>query len=226
MILQLKNISMGFNISSGRVEAISDLSLEVKEGSFVSIIGPSGCGKSTIFKLISGLLSPDQGYIEIAGNRGEDSRKVISYMPQKDLLMPWRTILENVILSPEISRTDKKKAREEALKLFPLFGLEGFADSYPNELSGGMSQRAALLRTIMSGGEILLLDEPFGSLDAISRFKMKQWLQEIWLRFGKTIILITHDIEEAIFLSDSIYVLSSRPGKLLGKIEVPFSRPR
>jgi ABC-type nitrate/sulfonate/bicarbonate transport system ATPase subunit len=172
MILQLENITKGFDTSAGRIEAISNLSMEVKEGSFVSIIGPSGCGKSTILKIVCGLLSPDQGQLKIAGGCDADNRKMISYMPQKDLLMPWRTILENVMLSRDISRSAKNEAREDALKLFPLFGLEGFADSYPKELSGGMSQRAALLRTIMSGGKILLLDEPFGSLDAISRFEM------------------------------------------------------
>lgn len=226
MIVQLREISKGFDTAEGRIEVISSFSMEVEKGSFVSIIGPSGCGKSTVLKLICGLLKPDQGEIMIDNNSDIKAGDRISYMPQKDLLMPWRTVIDNVILPLEIAGVDRNKAREKALALFPLFGLDGFASSYPEELSGGMSQRAALLRTMLVGRDIILLDEPFGALDAITRFKMQQWLQDIWIRLGKTIIFITHDIEEAIFLSDRIYVLSTRPGTLQEKIDIAFPRPR
>ncbi len=226
MSVQLTNISKGFDTEEGRVEAVCDFSMKVDKGSFVSIIGPSGCGKSTILKIICGLLMPDEGEIQINGFTGVDAVKHISYMPQKELLMPWRTVLENVILPLEISGKKKAIAKEEALELFPLFGLDGFANSYPHQLSGGMSQRAALLRTLLTGRDTMLLDEPFGALDAITRFKMQRWLQDIWSKFNKTIIFITHDIEEAIFLSDSIFLLSSRPGTLREEIKVPFQHPK
>ncbi len=226
MLVQLKNISKGFDTADGRIEVIGSFSMEVEKGSFASIIGPSGCGKSTVLKLICGLLTPDQGEILIDGFAGIKAGDRISYMPQKDLLMPWRNVIDNIILPLEILGVNKDQAREEALSLFPLFGLEGFAYSYPDELSGGMSQRAALLRTMLAGRDIILLDEPFGALDAITRFKMQQWLQDVWIKLGKTIIFITHDIEEAIFLSDYIYLLSPRPGTLQEKIEISFPRPR
>lgn len=226
MTVELKNISKGFSTPGGEVAALSDFSLRAGRGQFVSLIGPSGCGKSTVFRIICGLLNPDRGEVRINGLSGVKPGGVISYMPQKDLLMPWRTVLDNVILPLEISGVDKKRAREEALHLFPMFGLDGFEYSYPRDLSGGMSQRAALLRTVLAGRDIMLLDEPFGALDAITRFKMQQWLQDIWMKLGKTVIFITHDVEEAIFLSDVIYVMSPRPGTVKEEIPVPFSRPR
>lgn len=226
MTVELKNVFKSFSGPGGEVGAVSGLSLRADRGSFVSIIGPSGCGKSTVFRIICGLLAPDRGEVLINGRPGVRPGEAISYMPQKDLLMPWRTILDNVILPREIAGEDRKKAREEALRLFPLFGLNGFENSYPPDLSGGMSQRAALLRTVLAGREIMLLDEPFGALDAITRFKMQQWLQEIWMRFEKTVIFITHDVDEAIFLSDRIYVLTPRPGTVREEITVPLPRPR
>lgn len=226
MTVELKNISKSFRFPGGENRVLGDLSLRVGRGEFVSLIGPSGCGKSTIFRIICGLLAPDRGEVLINGLSGINSRDAISYMPQKDLLMPWRTVLDNVILPLEIAGCGKKRAREKALALFPLFGLEGFEDSYPTELSGGMSQRAALLRTVLAGRDIMLLDEPFGALDAITRLKMQQWLQDIWMKFGKTVLFITHDVEEAIFLSDRIYAMSPRPGDIREEITVPFTHPR
>lgn len=226
MAVELKNISKGFKNRGGEVNALGDLSLRVDKGQFVSLIGPSGCGKSTLFRIICGLQSPDGGEVIINGLPGIKPGEAISYMPQKDLLMPWRTVLDNVIIPLEISGSDRNRAREEALRLFPLFGLDGFEDSYPPDLSGGMSQRAALLRTVLAGRDIMLLDEPFGALDAMTRFKMQQWLQEIWMKLGKTVIFITHDVEEAIFLSDRVFVLSPRPGTIREEIPVPFDRPR
>ncbi|MFZ5633988.1 MAG: ABC transporter ATP-binding protein [Bacillota bacterium] len=226
MTVELKSISKAFKCPGGEKQVLCDLSLRVGRGRFVSLIGPSGCGKSTVFRIICGLLAPDRGEVLINGLPGVKPGGALSYMPQKDLLMPWRTVLDNVILPLEIDGLNKNAAREKALSLFPLFGLEGFEDNYPAELSGGMSQRAALLRTVLAGRDIMLLDEPFGALDAITRFKMQQWLQEIWMKFGKTVLFITHDVEEAIFLSDHIYVMSPRPGTIKEEIPVPFGRPR
>jgi len=226
MNIVLDNIGKSYKAGKREVLALSGVSLNVGSGEFVSIIGPSGCGKSTLFKIICGLANPDRGSVRINGSRDYRPGDVLSYMPQKDLLMPWRTVLDNVLLPVKIRGEDLKKGREDALGLFPLFGLEGFESSYPGELSGGMSQRAALLRTVLAGRELMLLDEPFGSLDAITRFNMQQWLQEIWLKLNRTVIFITHDVDEAIFLSDRIYVMSPRPGSLRDCLEVTIPRPR
>ena len=147
-------------------------------------------------------------------------------MPQRDLLMPWRNVLDNVILGPEIHGEDLAVARREAQELLPLFGLHGFADAYPASLSGGMRQRAALLRTFLCRKDIMLLDEPFGALDAITRRSLQQWLLQVWQRFRHTILFITHDVEEAIFLSDVVYVLSPRPARVRTTLTIPLSRPR
>jgi len=226
MTVELKNISKTFRAGGGEVQAVCDLSLQAGRGEFVSLIGPSGSGKSTVFRIICGLAAPDRGEVLINGRACAKPGQAIAYMPQKDLLMPWRSVLDNVILPLEIAGVQRGQAREKALSLFPLFGLDGFEKSYPGQLSGGMSQRAALLRTVLAGREILLLDEPFGALDAITRFKMQQWLQEIWIKFEKTVLFITHDVDEAIFLSDRIYVLTSRPGTVREELKVPFPRPR
>jgi ABC-type nitrate/sulfonate/bicarbonate transport system ATPase subunit len=226
MTVELKNVSKSFNARGGEVKAVCDLSLQAGRGQFVSLIGPSGCGKSTVFRIICGLLEPDRGEVLINGRPCRKPGDVLSYMPQKDLLMPWRTVTDNVILPLEISGVDRDRARERAVQLLPLFGLEGFGNSYPSDLSGGMSQRAALLRTVLAGRDIIMLDEPFGALDAITRFRMQQWLQNIWMKFEKTVIFITHDVEEAIFLSDRIYVMTPRPGTVKEEIAVHFPRPR
>lgn len=226
MKIVLEDIYKSYRAGKREVKALSGVSINVGSGEFVSIIGPSGCGKSTLFKIICGLTAPDRGSVLINGSLVYSPGEVLSYMPQKDLLMPWRTVLENVLLPVKIRGEDLKRGREEALGLFPLFGLEGFENSYPRELSGGMSQRAALLRTVLAGRELMLLDEPFGSLDAITRFGMQQWLQEIWLKLNRTVIFITHDVDEAIFLSDRIYVMSPRPGSLKACLEVTIPRPR
>ena len=208
------------------VAAVENASLTAKVGEFVSIIGPSGCGKSTLFNVISGLERADRGDILLHGERMEGQTGVVGYMPQRDLLLPWRSILNNVILGVELRRGDKEAAKAEARDLFPLFGLNGFEDRYPSELSGGMRQRAALLRTVLTGHDVLLLDEPFGALDALTRSAMHEWLLKVWRQFGMTVLFITHDVDEAVFLADRSYVMTRRPGGIKVEVEITLPRPR
>ncbi len=208
------------------VEALRGVSLEVLPGEFVSVIGPSGCGKSTLLSLIAALQRPAAGEIRIHDARAEGRTDLVAFMPQRDLLLPWRTVLDNVILGPEIHGAPRDRARAEALALMPQFGLEGFAHAYPRALSGGMRQRAALLRTVLLHRDILLLDEPFGALDALTRGEMQEWLLTICARLGKTVLFVTHDVEEAVFLSDRVYVMSSRPGTIRRAVAIDLPRPR
>lgn len=208
------------------IPTLDDISLSVKKGEFVSIVGPSGCGKSTLFNLISGLERPDQGEVlldgvEITGEKGH-----VSYMMQKDLLFPWRTILDNCILGMEIEGVPRENACERARGLLAEFNLSAYENSYPHVLSGGMRQKAAFLRTMLANKEILLLDEPFGALDAYTKSEMHDWLMSIWQKYCPTILFITHDVEEALFLSDRIYVLSAKPARVNLTLEVELSRPR
>lgn len=224
--LKVREISFSYQQNNRKLPVLENINIEVIQGEFVCIIGPSGCGKSTLFNLLTGLSLPDQGEIllsdrDISGQRGQ-----IAYMPQKDLLFPWRSVIENVILGAEISGRSVEESKREAEELLPLFGLEGFADSYPAELSGGMRQRAALLRTVLIHKDIMALDEPFGALDAITRKEMQNWLLEVWRELNKTILFITHDIEESLLLADKIYVLSERPGQIVEEIQVSLPRPR
>ena len=200
------------------------ISLDVKKGEFVSVIGASGSGKSTLFKLVTGLLEPNQGEILING-RNESGKRLgsVGYMPQKDLLLPWRTVLDNVLLPLEVTKENKKSKLPEVREWLARFGLADYANSYPNELSGGMRQRAAFLRTLMIGKDLLLLDEPFGALDSMTKRNMHSWLLGLWGELQKTVLFITHDLEEAILLSDRIYVLKGA-GIEEWKVNVP--RPR
>lgn len=206
--------------------AICDVSLYVGEGEFVSIIGPSGCGKSTLLNILVGLIRPTDGRVHLNGADNTAVTGRIGYMPQRDLLMPWRNIQDNVILGLEIGGMACAEARQKAAELFPIFGLEGFERNYPSELSGGMRQRAALMRTFLSDRDVNLLDEPFGRLDSLTRTALQEWLQEYCSDSGKTVMLITHDIDEAIYLSDRIYVMSHRPGTIIKEVHVGLARPR
>jgi NitT/TauT family transport system ATP-binding protein len=212
--------------SFGAIEALSPTSLAVRSGEFVAIIGLSGCGKSTLLNVLAGLERPDRGRVELDGRDVTGQVGTAGYMPQKDLLMPWRTVLDNTILGLELAGTRRGAARAEALTWFPRFGLEGFERAYPSTLSGGMRQRAALLRTFLTKREVLLLDEPFGALDAITRSDMQEWLLDVWESFARTVVLVTHDVDEAIFLADRVYVMSPRPGCIVADLEVPLPRPR
>lgn len=220
--LKVENIKKSF----GDTKVIENISLNVKEKEFVSILGPSGSGKSTIFNIISGLLKPDNGTISIDGNDFTGKTGRVSYMYQRDLLLPWKKIIDNVAMPLTLKGEKKKKARENVNKYFDIFGLKGYEHKYPSQLSGGMKQRAALLRTYMFSQDIMLLDEPFGALDAITRTKMQYWLLDIIDDLNASVIFITHDIEEAIFLSDRIYILSDKPAVIKEEIIVDLPKKR
>lgn len=208
------------------LDTLKEVSIKLEEKQLVSIIGPSGCGKSTLFDIISGLIHPDSGKVIIDGKEFTGKSGRVSYMHQKDLLLPWYTIIANVSLPLIIKGMDKKKSKETAQKNFSAFGLGGFEKNYPSQLSGGMRQRAALLRTYLFSEDIMLLDEPFGSLDAITRRKMQLWLLDILEKIEASMLFITHDIDEAIFLSDRIYLLSDRPAVVRQVFDIAIPRPR
>ncbi|TFI40581.1 ABC transporter ATP-binding protein [Rhodococcus sp. 1R11] len=196
---------------------LDGVSFGVRPGEFVSIIGPSGSGKSTVFNMLAGLDAPDSGSVRVPS---------CAYMPQKDLLFPWRSVLDNTSLGLEVQGVAKREARARARELFPVFGLDGYESARPSELSGGMRQRAALLRTVVQGRSVLLLDEPFGALDSLTRSDMQAWLQQVWSEFRWTVLMITHDIREAVYLSDRVVVLSPRPAHVRRQVDVPLPRPR
>lgn len=202
---------------------LDNLSLSVGEGEFLSILGPSGSGKSTLFHLIGGLYSPEKGSIELDGENINGQRGYISYMPQAPSLLPWRTVEDNVLLGQELSG---EKDREGAREMIQRAGLEGYEKSYPHELSGGMKQRVAFIRALLSPQPIICLDEPFSALDEFTRLDMQKWLLSIWEENKKSVIFVTHNIEEALFLSDRLLVLSQRPASIKKEFIVPFSRPR
>ena len=225
-VVLIEGVAKSFVVGEKLLPILDKVSMRVGEEEFVSLIGPSGCGKSTLFNIICGLERPDRGQVVLAGNENLRAVDAVSYMPQKDLLLPWRTVLDNVILAREVAGEGGDKSRKAAEELMPLFGLAGFERSYPAELSGGMRQRAALMRTMLAHRSILLLDEPFGALDAITRTKMQKWLLEVWNKLRRAVFFITHDIEEAIFLSDRVYVLTPRPARVALHLNVTLPRPR
>lgn len=223
--IEFQHVGKRFHGEHGTVVAISDVSLRVAEHEFVTIIGPSGSGKSTIFNIAAGLLDPDDGTVLIDG-RPDRPEAPLGYMPQRDLLLPWRTVLRNATLPQEIAGRSRAQAEREVRELLPAFGLDGFESNYPGALSGGMRQRAALLRTVMSGSDVLLLDEPFGALDAITRREMQDWLLGLHRRLRRTVLFITHDIDEAVYLADRVVVLTARPGRVAAEHTVNLPRPR
>jgi ABC-type nitrate/sulfonate/bicarbonate transport system ATPase subunit len=224
--LELRHVSRAFHASGLTVQALEDVSMAVAPGEFLTVIGPSGSGKSTLFNLISGLLEPDSGQILLDGVVDAVRVGHFGYMPQRDLLLPWRNVLDNVIIPLELQGIPLVDARARARQMLPMFGLEDFAGSYPASLSGGMRQRAALLRTILTERDTLLLDEPFGALDALTRRELQDWLLGVWEQFRQTVIFITHDVDEALYLGDRVVVLSARPGRLAHTLTVNLPRPR
>jgi ABC-type nitrate/sulfonate/bicarbonate transport system ATPase subunit len=220
--LELRGLGKRF----GELEVLSDLSLEVHAGEFVAILGPSGCGKSTAFSILTGGTPASSGAVLVDGEVASDTAGRFAYMPQSDALLPWRRMLDNATLGLEVRGMPRSEARERVRPLLPAFGLEGFERAYPFQLSGGMRQRAALLRTVVQERDVLLLDEPFGALDALTRSELQRWLESVWARFRSTVLLVTHDIREAVFLADRIYVLSPRPGTVIAEVAVPLPRPR
>jgi ABC-type nitrate/sulfonate/bicarbonate transport system ATPase subunit len=224
--LRIDNVSMAFATPAGLFEALAQVSLLVPAGRFVSLIGPSGCGKSTIFNIVAGLQEPTAGRVMIDGVDATGTIGRVGYMLQKDLLLPWRTLIDNIILGMEIQGVPLRQARDKALPLLRRYGLGGFEQAYPNALSGGMRQRAALLRTLLFDTDVILLDEPFGALDAQTKLQMQEWLLALWSDFAKTVVFVTHDVEEAIFLSDEVHVMGTRPGRVVETLAVDLPRPR
>ncbi|UWG95805.1 ABC transporter ATP-binding protein [Dehalobacter sp. DCM] len=226
MSLTVRNLSKSYREKGLTTDIFRDLNLTIESGSFVSLIGPSGSGKSTLCNLIAGIEKPDKGWVYLDDKDITARPGHVGYMFQKDLLLPWRTLLENVTLGCDLRKMDRTCSREEAIKGLERFGLRDFTHYYPDQLSGGMRQRGALLRTILFGQSTLVLDEPFGALDALTRREMQRWLLSIWQVMKHTVLFITHDIEEAILLSDKILVLSKPPARVIKNFEIPFPRPR
>lgn len=225
--LSVQDVSRRFDAPDGTsVQALADTTIDVPSGTFASIIGPSGCGKSTLFNIIAGLDRPTTGRVLLGGVDCTGQQGLVGYMLQKDLLLPWRTILSNVVLGLEIAGVRKRDRESLARRFLAQYGLAGFEHKYPSQLSGGMRQRAALLRTILFNRDVLLLDEPFGALDALTRAQMQEWLLDLWDDLGKTVLFVTHDIDEAIYLSDVVFVMSARPGRVVGRLDIDLERPR
>ncbi|MDF9842991.1 MULTISPECIES: ABC transporter ATP-binding protein [unclassified Paenibacillus] len=225
-MLSITNLSYSYGAGSGR-PVIQGLSMNVQQGEFISLVGASGCGKSTLLRIIAGLLEPSSGDISFGGRPSTGSAArlgKIGYMPQQDLLLPWRTVLDNCLLAWELKRSGSKEAAVQQIRsLLHSLGLAGTENAYPEELSGGMRQRIALARTLSAGSELLLLDEPFGALDALTKRGLHRWLLQLWSSLGRTVLFITHDLEEALLLSDRICLMHSGS---LQEIAVPLPRPR
>jgi NitT/TauT family transport system ATP-binding protein len=210
----------------GDTLALSEASLQVAPGEFVSIVGPSGCGKSTLFNVISGLLRPTSGRVLLDGRAITGETGHVGYMLQKDLLVPWRTVVGNIVLGAALTHGVTANEEAEARALGARYGLGEFLEHYPHGLSGGMRQRVALMRTLAVHQDVLLLDEPFGALDSQTRLEMQRWLLEVWSEYHATVLFVTHDIDEALFLADRVLVMTPRPGRIEAEIPVTIVRPR
>jgi NitT/TauT family transport system ATP-binding protein len=225
-VLIAEGIHHVYHGAKGDLLALDGVSLSIGQGEFVAIVGPSGCGKSTLLRIIGGLLVPSEGSVRLDGSPLSSPRRQVGYVFQKINLMPWRTVLRNVTLPLEIAGTAAAQAAERARELLLLVGLSGFEDAYPRQLSGGMAQRVAIARALVGDPEVLLLDEPFGSLDALSREQMNLELLRIWQARRVTAVMVTHDLQEAIFLADRVLVMSPRPGRIRAEVPVDLPRPR
>ncbi|TMG99340.1 MAG: ABC transporter ATP-binding protein [Betaproteobacteria bacterium] len=225
-LIRMLGVAKSYRTAEGEVESLQPLEFDIREGEFLSIVGPSGCGKSTLLKLVGGLLPATRGSIEIAGKRVEGPAGSIGIVFQNHVLLAWRTVLENIMLQIEVRKLPHGRGLEHARELVEMVGLKGFENKYPWQLSGGMQQRASICRALVHDPAILLMDEPFGALDAMTREKMNLELQRIWSAAKKTVLLITHSIPESIFLSDRVLVMSERPGSIAGIYDVPLPRPR
>ena len=223
-MLEFKNVT--FQYAEEDFNIIDNLSFHVAPGEFISLIGVSGCGKSTIFRLTNQLLPPKSGEIFVDGRSIAQQKNYAGYMPQKDLLFPWRTIKKNLWLPMELRGISKKDMHQKATDILKEVGLPEYGDKYPKDLSGGMRQRVSFARTLLTESNLMLLDEPFSALDSLTRMSMQEWLLEQWKHFNKTIMFITHDVEEAIFLSTKILVVTQTPIKKLDVVPVPLSYPR
>jgi NitT/TauT family transport system ATP-binding protein len=225
-ILRAEQIGVTFPSRQGGLGALNDVSFDVCQGEFICVVGPSGCGKSTLLRVLSGLLPPTNGRVYLRGQSLDGPCSDIGIVFQKANLMPWRTALQNITLPLEIQGLDAKRAQQRAFTLIRLVRLEGFEGNYPHELSGGMAQRVSIARALVHDPEILLLDEPFGSLDALTRERMNLELLRIWQTRRKTVVMVTHNIQEAILLADRVLVMSARPGQITANVPVRLPRPR
>jgi NitT/TauT family transport system ATP-binding protein len=225
-ILEAIHLSKQFATRQGTLAAIEDVSFGVTPGEFLCVVGPSGCGKTTLLRLLSGLLPPDQGQVRLHGQPLSGPSREIGLVFQKANLMPWRTVLDNVLLPLQVQRMPPAKAEGRAVHALELVGLMEFARSYPRELSGGMTQRVAIARALAHEPQILLLDEPFGALDALTRERLNQELLGVWDASRKTVVMVTHDIREAVFLADRVLVLSQRPARVAAIVPITLPRPR
>ena len=231
--LEIRDLTKRFWHDGAWLNVLAGVSLHVAPREFVTLVGPSGCGKSTVCNIVAGLIRPDAGTVTIWGGSPGAAEAVggsapgrVAYMQQKDLLLPWRTVLDNAILGLEIQGTPRGPARADARTMLRRFGLEGFERAYPATLSGGMRQRVALVRTLLCRRDLLVLDEPFGALDAMTRGAMQGYLLRLREEFGRTVLLITHDVEEAVLLSDRIYVMTARPGRIRAERRLDLGRSR
>jgi NitT/TauT family transport system ATP-binding protein len=225
-VLAAERVSLVYRTSREPIVAIEEFSVSVGSGEFVSLVGPSGCGKSTFVRLASGLLQPSQGRITLAGSAVTGPRRDVGVVFQSPTLLPWKSVLDNVLVPCRALGLEKGKSKERAWDLLKLTGLEKFALNYPYELSGGMQQRVGLARGLIHEPRVLLMDEPFGALDAMTRERMAGELQRIWMATGTSVVFITHSIPEAVFLSDRVVVISPRPGRVIEELAVPLPRPR
>jgi NitT/TauT family transport system ATP-binding protein len=215
----------GLGHSFGSLHALERIDLEARPGEVLGVVGPSGCGKTTLLELVAGLREPDAGTISVEGESQHEGRLTrCAYMPQRDLLLPWLSAVDNAALALRIAGTSRDEAQRQAGSHFERLGLGGFEQARPDELSGGMRQRVAFLRTLMAGRPVLLLDEPFASLDAITRAELQSWLAGVLATDRHTVLLVTHDVEEALYLSDRVLVLTPRPGRIAAELEVPEPR--
>ena len=220
--ISIRHLSKRFDTKTGSVQALQDINLDIADGEFVSVVGPSGCGKTTLLRILAGLDHQTEGVVETAA---ADERRV-GMVFQKSVLLPWRTVLSNVLLPIEIDHRPLEAERKAALELLERVGLGDFTDKYPNELSGGMQQRVAICRALIHDPGVLLMDEPFGALDAMTRDTLNLETNRIWRETGKTALLITHSIQEAVFLSQRVAIMGPRPGRILEIVDVPFPRER
>lgn len=220
--LTLDHVSHHYFSKKGYTKAIDDISFSIKEGEFISLLGPSGCGKSTILSIIARIIKQTEGNVLLKGKAIQESKLAIGYMLQQDYLFPWKTIIDNVLLGPKIGKAETPATKESALELLAEVGLADVADDYPGSLSGGMRQRVALVRTLITNPEILLLDEPFSALDYLTKLKLEDLVSELFQTYRKTAILVTHDIAEAISMSDRIFLLNANPGSIATVFDVPL----
>jgi ABC-type nitrate/sulfonate/bicarbonate transport system ATPase subunit len=225
-LLEAREVTMRYRVGGAGVLALQRVSLHVNEGEFVALVGPSGSGKTTLLSIFAGLETPTSGTLALRGDTQARLLGRAGYMPQRDLLLPWRTALGNAIAGLQAQGVSRSEATTRARALFAEFGLAGFERAWPATLSGGMRQRVAFARTVLAAHDLLLLDEPFGALDALTRTGLQRWLANLWERLGATCLLVTHDLDEALLLADRIYVLSPRPGTVRLERAVPLERPR